>query len=114
MCGNVWAGGFAPGQTSTFKTDLTLENSETISNSTDGSVAITTNSGALKVGIGVASPATFIHTDIGTGWGQLALDGSSGGCIMIRDTDDAGWTECSALNGTLSCSNDADGLCDGS
>lgn len=55
-----------------------------------------------------------IQMDKGTGWGQIDLDGSSGGCLMIRDTDDAGWTECSALNGVLSCSTDADGQCDGS
>lgn len=26
------------------------------------------------------------------------------GCIQIRDSDDAGWTHCTALNGVLSCS----------
>lgn len=41
--------------------------------------------------------------DIGTGVGNVVVDGSSGGCIAIRDTDDAGWTCCDALNGTLSC-----------
>lgn len=34
-------------------------------------------------------------------------------CIMFRDSDDAGWSECEALNGTLSCATDADGVCDG-
>jgi hypothetical protein len=53
-----------------------------------------------------------LRLDRGTGAGQATLDGSAGGCIMLRDTDDAGWTECDALDGTLSCSTDADGLCD--
>jgi hypothetical protein len=53
-----------------------------------------------------------LSLDIGTGVGQATLDGSTGGCLMLRDTDDAGWTECDALDGTLSCSTDADGICD--
>lgn len=65
-----------------------------------------------NVGIGVDATLGFIHADKGTGVGQLTLDGSTGGCIMLRDTDDAGWTECDALDGTLSCSVDADGVCD--
>ena len=51
-------------------------------------------------------------TDGGTGAGQATLDGDTGGCLMFRDTDDAGWTECDALNGTLTCSIDVDGACD--
>lgn len=65
-----------------------------------------------NVGIGVTSPSGILHVDKGTGVGQFTLDGSTGGCIMLRDTDDGGWTECDALDGTLSCSVDADGLCD--
>lgn len=64
------------------------------------------------VGIGVAPTLGMLHIDRGTGVGQVTFDGSTGGCIMLRDTDDAGWTECDALDGTLSCSVDADGLCD--
>ena len=33
--------------------------------------------------------------------------------FMFRDTDDAGYTECGALNGTFSCAIDADGVIDG-
>lgn len=69
---------------------------------------------AGDLGIGVASPTVTIEVDEGTGWGELLLDGSSGGCLMMRDTDDGGWTECSYLNGTQTCTTDADGLCDGS
>jgi hypothetical protein len=53
-----------------------------------------------------------LRLDRGTGVGQATLDGSTGGCLMLRDTDDAGWTECDALDGTLTCSTDADGVCD--
>lgn len=53
-------------------------------------------------------------TDTTGSLGQVTVDGSGGGCLMLRDTDDAGWTECSALNGTLTCTTDADGVCDGS
>lgn len=64
------------------------------------------------VGIGSASPSGLIDADAGTGTGQVRIDGSLGACLMLRDTDDAGWTECDALDGVLTCSIDADGLCD--
>ena len=66
-----------------------------------------------NIGIGKV-PTTTIDLDEGTGWGQITADGSSGGCLMMRDTDDGGWTECSYLNGTQTCTTDADGVCDGS
>jgi hypothetical protein len=37
--------------------------------------------------------------------------GDSSGCIMLRDTDNNGWTKCTALNGVLSCATDGDGIC---
>jgi len=46
--------------------------------------------------------------------GSLTLDNGGVTCIMMRDTDDAGWTECNSLDGALTCSVDADGICDGS
>jgi len=67
-----------------------------------------------NVGIGATSPSNKLDIDGGSSYGAAELDGATGGCLMIRDTDDAGWTECTALNGTLSCSIDADGVCDGS
>ncbi|MDH3324340.1 MAG: hypothetical protein OEL89_01755 [Candidatus Peregrinibacteria bacterium] len=66
------------------------------------------------VGIGKTTPSSTLDIDEGTGYGQVTVDGSTGGCLMLRDTDDAGWTECSVLDGTMSCSIDADGICDGS
>jgi len=65
-----------------------------------------------NVGIGVTPTLGLLHLDKGTGVGQVTLDGSTGGCLMIRDTDDGGWTECDALDGVMTCSIDADGVCD--
>lgn len=67
-----------------------------------------------NVGIGTTAPSSILAIDKGTGYGQVTADGSSGGCLMFRDTDDAGWTECTFLDGVMSCSTDADGTCDGS
>lgn len=44
--------------------------------------------------------------------GTMKADGSSGGCLMMRDTDDLGWTECKTLDGVMTCAIDADGICD--
>ena len=54
-----------------------------------------------------------VSLDGGTGAFGFKADGSVGGCLMLRDTDDAGWTECCALDGVLSCAIDADGTIDG-
>jgi len=69
-----------------------------------------------NVGIGTVSPATHLHIADSTATSaKLTIgDTDSAACIMLRDTDAAGWTECNALNGTLSCTTDADGVCDGS
>lgn len=45
--------------------------------------------------------------------GSITTGTSGPTFIMFRDTDDAGYTECGALNGTLSCAVDADGVIDG-
>lgn len=63
------------------------------------------------IGIGTSSPRSIVDVDKGTGYGQITFDGSSGGCLMLRDTDDAGWTKCTALDGVLTCTTDADGIC---
>jgi hypothetical protein len=48
----------------------------------------------------------------GSGFATMTYDGPSGGCLMIRDTDGIGWTKCKASGGTLTCTTDADGVCD--
>lgn len=65
-----------------------------------------------NVGIGTILPRSILEIQKGSGTAQITIDGTSGGCLMFQDTDGAGWTECDALNGTLSCSTDADGVCD--
>lgn len=84
---------------------------------TNGPYALWSDSGTNRFDGLVEAGANLTVTgivvvDAGTTAGTLKLDGNVGGCLMFRDTDDAGWTECDALNGTLSCSIDADGLCD--
>lgn len=51
--------------------------------------------------------------DGGTGSFGVIVQGSTGGCVIYRDTDDGGFTECVALDGTQTCTVDADGVCDG-
>lgn len=74
---------------------------------------------STKIGNTTAADATFTTARI-TSSGDSSFNsitvnrpGGTTSCVMWRDTDDAGWTECFALNGTLSCTTDADGVCDG-
>lgn len=64
----------------------------------------------------ISGPSTVIGSS-GTSTSAKAAVGTSGatnvGSIMLNDTDNAGYTECTALNGTLSCGTDADGIIDG-
>ncbi len=45
--------------------------------------------------------------DDSSGHGSLQLNGILGGCLKIEDTDAAGFTFCTALNGVLTCSTTA-------
>lgn len=63
--------------------------------------------GDLDVGIGTAIPSAKLDVEGGASRGIVEIDGSSGGCLKIRDTDDSGWTYCTVLNGALSCSTTA-------
>lgn len=56
-------------------------------------------------------PVTAFSDDI---LSAIGADLSSPTFIMFRDSDDAGFTECGALNGSISCAIDADGVPDGS
>lgn len=96
----------------------------TIRNNAGGSNAIVVAGSSGNVGIGSSSPGAKLEaltasgnnvvasSSTASGFGVIMLHGASGGCIMLTDTDNAGWTECKALNGTLSCATDADGICD--
>lgn len=54
---------------------------------------------AGDVGIGTSTQSANIDIDPGTGVGSIEIDGSSGGCLATRDTDDLGWTCSTTLNG---------------
>lgn len=69
------------------------------------------STGNIGIGTTVANYGIF-NIDAGTVTGQVRMDGDTGGCLMIRDTDNAGWTECDALDGALTCSIDLDGICE--
>jgi len=58
-----------------------------------------------NVGIGATSPDELLHIDGVTDQGTLTLEGDSGGCISADDSDGAGSTYCTALNGSLICQN---------
>jgi len=66
--------------------------------------------GTLTIGA-TSSTTNLLYVDAGENAGGLTIDSDLGGCMMLRDTDNAGWTKCTALNGVLSCSIDADGIC---
>lgn len=71
-----------------------------------------------NVGIATSAPGTKLHissgtlTIDGTNTNSMTISGTAGACLMLEDTDEAGWTECDVLNGVMSCSTDADGICD--
>lgn len=57
---------------------------------------------------------TVDDSDNATVPGKGQFGGSAVGCIIVRDTDNAGDTEVRYLNGTASTNIDTDGLCNGS
>lgn len=100
---------------------------QTVSRSPNGSAwPLALNPLGGSVGIGTAAPESANKLQVqstsgnvvvassttASGFGVFSAHGTSGGCIMLTDTDNAGWTKCKALNGTLSCATDADGICD--
>ena len=58
-----------------------------------------------SVGVNTTNPGETLGVN-----GGIKMQ-SSTGCLMFRDTDNAGWTKCTALNGVLNCAIDADGAC---
>ena len=69
-----------------------------------------------KIGMGTTAPVQNLQVLSGTtDTGKLGVgDATHAACVMLGDTDKAGCTECFALNGTFSCTTDADCVCDGS
>ena len=68
-----------------------------------------------RLGIGTISPVTALQIDEGAATtSKITIgDAASAACLMLGDTDEAGCTECTALDGTLTCTTDADCVCDG-
>lgn len=60
-----------------------------------------------RIGIGTGAPSALVDLDGGAGRGIIEVDGDTGGCLKIQDTDNSGFTFCTALNGVLSCSTSA-------
>lgn len=89
---------------------------------TSGSAGATTNiigsSSVVTSGHGLTSRQDLIIEGSLEVQGVGYFDGgiqSSGsiGCLMLTDTDSAGYSECTTLDGTMSCTVDVDGVCDG-
>jgi hypothetical protein len=78
-----------------------------------GSTPIITTTAAGNLGIGTTGPSAKLEVEgtmsgssliinkSGTGTGQIAIHGSTGGQICLYDTDAEGYTVLNALNGTL-------------
>ena len=78
--------------------------------SIDGTVDVTgTTTLALtsgNVGIGTTSPATLLHVSKDSATTTVIIgneSGSSRACLKLRDSDDAGWSYCTILDGTMNC-----------
>jgi len=60
------------------------------------------------VGIGTTTPEAKLQVFGGdTSTSTVQIGGSSsdkGACLKLRDSDGAGWSYCTILDGTLSCS----------
>lgn len=80
---------------------------------TNGPYALWVDDGTSRFDAAVEVNGAATVSGILTANSGIVLDSpaNTGGCLMLRDTDDAGWTKCTALNGTLSCVVDGDGVC---
>lgn len=73
--------------------------------------------GAGNVGIGTTTPVEKIQVDGNASinniasTSQVTIGGTQPGCLMIRDSDGAGWTQITVLDGVISVTSDADGVC---
>ena len=70
-----------------------------------GDVSVTSAGDFSVVSI---SPATTLDIDE-----DVNFNKGGGGCLMIRDYDDGGWTEFYTVDGTVHTTIDVDGICDG-
>ncbi len=83
--------------------------------------ALAVTNGNVGIGTWTANGRLVVNGNIGIGstapgqgldlTGGVRTKGTSGGCVMIRDTDNNGWTQCTALAGVLTCTVSATGVC---
>jgi nitrous oxidase accessory protein NosD len=45
-------------------------------------------------------------------YAPVKIDKGTGGCLVLRDTNGTSWTKCKTLSGVMTCTTDADGICD--
>ncbi len=84
--------------------NYTTVNTQTLSGATLRTTAGDTVINASGVtSIDRLSGSKLVVNATSAGTGQLVVSGSLGGAFCIQDVDNAGWTLCDALNGTLTC-----------
>lgn len=60
-----------------------------------------------QISIGTSTPISNLHI-YETATTSIAIDGKKLGCLRLLDTDASGYTNITALNGTIGTSTDAD------
>ena len=99
--GNVGIGTTAPtGKLDIWKT--AGSDALNVSSSTAGDLLTITDAG--NVGIGTTTPDTLLSVDSQSATSTVTVGGTYPACLKLRDSDNAGWTYCTFLNGAMSCS----------
>ena len=65
------------------------------------------SSDSYRVGIGTSTPISLLHVDNATATTTATFGGSELACMKFRDTDDAGWSYATFLDGVMTVSTDS-------